>query len=275
MSEKLTFDLTVGKNDVSKALGDASNKAFQLEDALLGAVSVFAGNLATKGFELITDAIGGVINSLDASIDAAAASEVAINNLNAALGRAGNNTQQARDDLAAYASELQRITTFEDDAAFSALALLQSLTKLNTEGLKTGVTAAADLATVLGIDLDSAVRLVAKGAEGNVEAFKRYGIEVQKGATDAETFSNLLKQLNSQFGGAATSQLATYTGATTALANNFGDLQESVGGFITNNTTLIGFFNILSGEVANTSAEVAGFQSVFNDASKTVLSYGS
>lgn len=274
MSEKLTYDIVVGKNDVSKELKDAANKAFDLETALSSAVGVFAGNIATKGFELVVGAIDGIIGSLSESIDAAAASEVAINNLNAALGRAGNNTQQARDDLAAYAAELQRTTTFEDDAAFGALALLQSLTKLQTEGLKSGVSAASDLATVLGIDLDSAVRLVAKGAEGNVEAFKRYGIEVKKGANDAETFSNLLEQLNRQFGGAAAAQLSTYTGATKALGNNIGDLQESVGGLITNNTTLIGLINVLSGEVAGASVEVAGLQDSTNAITKSFFNFG-
>ena len=274
MSEKLTYDIVVGKNDVSKELKDAANKAFDLETALSSAVGVFAGNIATKGFDLVIGAIDGIIGSLSESIDAAAASEVAINNLNAALGRAGNNTQQARDDLAAYAAELQKTTTFEDDAAFGALALLQSLTKLQTDGLKSGVSAASDLATVLGIDLDSAVRLVAKGAEGNVEAFKRYGIEVKKGANDAETFSNLLEQLNKQFGGAAAAQLSTYTGATKALGNNIGDLQESVGGLITNNTTLIGLINVLSGEVAGASVEVAGLQDSTNAITKSFFNFG-
>lgn len=273
MSERLTYDVVVGKNTLSKELKNAAIEAFDLETALNSAIGVFAGNIATKGLDLVVGAIGNVIDSLGASIDAAAASEVAINNLNAALGRAGNNTKAARDDLAAYAAELQKTTTFEDDAAFGALALLQSLTKLQTEGLKSGVTAASDLATVLGIDLDSAVRLVAKGAEGNVEAFKRYGIEVKKGANDAETFSNLLEQLNRQFGGAAAAQLSTYTGATKALGNNIGDLQESVGGLITNNTTLIGLINVLSGEVAGASVEVAGLQDSTNAITKSFFNF--
>lgn len=274
MSDKLTYDLVVGKDDLSKSLKNASKEALNLENVLTTAVGVFAGNIVTKGFDLLVGAIGSVTDQLSQSIDAAAASEVAINNLNAALGRAGNNTAEARESLALFASELQRTTTFEDDAAFSSLALLQSLTKLNTEGLKSGVTAAADLATVLGIDLESATRLVAKGAEGNVEAFKRYGIEIQKGSNDTETFSNLLEQLNSKFGGAATSQLNTYNGSLTVLKNNFGDLQESIGGLVTNNTTLIAFFNVLSGAVADTSGSIASIQEGVNEGTKSLVNFG-
>lgn len=274
MSDKLTYDLVVGKDDLSKSLKNASKEALNLENVLTTAVGVFAGNIVTKGFDLLVGAIGSVTDQLSQSIDAAAASEVAINNLNAALGRAGNNTKQARENLAAFANELQRTTTFEDDAAYSSLALLQSLTKLNADGLQKGVSAAADLATVLGIDLESATRLVAKGAEGNVEAFKRYGVEIQKGSTDTETFANLLEKLTSQFGGAATSQLNTYTGSVQALKNNFGDLQESFGGIVTNNTTLIAFFNVLSDAAAEASGNIANTQQPFNEVTKVFVNLG-
>lgn len=274
MSDKLTYDLVVGRNDLSKSLKDASKEALNLESVLTTAVGVFAGNIATKGFELITGAISSAISSLEQSIDAAAAAEVSFNNLTAALGRAGNNTAQTRADLSAFAAELQRTTTFEDDAAFSSLALLQSLTKLNTDGLQKGVTAAADLATVLGIDLDSATRLVAKGAEGNVEAFKRYGVEIKKGSTDTETFANLIETLNGKFGGAAASQVSTFSGAIKQLSNNFGDVQESIGGLVTNNTTVIAFFNVLSGQLADTSGSIANMQTFFNDATKTIVNFG-
>lgn len=265
MAEKIEFDLTVPKNDLDKALNQGIKKSSELEGTLSTALAVFGGNLITKGFETLVGGLEGIISTGKEAIDAAAAQEVAVNNLNNALARSGNFTKQASADLLEFASTIQKTTKFEDDAVIANTALLQSLTKLNTEGLKQGVTAAADFATILGIDLETATRLVAKAAEGNVEAFKRYNVEIKKGATDSETFANAITALNSKFGGAAASQLNTYNGSLQALKNSYADLLEPIGDIVVKNPIIISSFNEIKNIINGTNEEVTSLTPVFQD----------
>lgn len=256
MAEKLEFDLTVKNNQLSKALDESAKKSSDLGSALSGALSVFGGNLITKGFDILIGSINDLINVAGESIDAAAGQEVATNNLSNAMLRAGTYSKQAAADMADFAGELQATSIYEDDAVLSSAALLQSLTKLSTDGLKGGVKAAADFATVLGVDLETATRLVAKAADGNTDAFKKYGIEIQKGSTNSETFANAVSKLNQQFGGASASQLQTYSGSLKAVKNAYGDMLEPIGNIIVQNPAVIAAFN--------------GIKDVLNGANKAI-----
>jgi hypothetical protein len=259
MAEKLEFDLAVKNNQLDKALDSSAKKAFSLEGALETAIGVLGGGLAIKAFDSLIGGFDSLIAVGKEAIKGAAENEVAVNNLTNSLARAGLATDGVAKNLIAYSEGLENTTTLEAEAALGSLSLLASLTKLDSEGLKSATTAAADLATVLGIDLESATRLVAKGAEGNVEAFKRYGIEIKKGTTDSETFSNLLGELNGRFGGAAASQLNTYTGALNALGISYGKILDPVGEIITKNPIVIALFNEIKNSIGEAGKEVNGF----------------
>jgi hypothetical protein len=258
MAEKLEFDLSVKNNQLDKALDSSAKKAISLENALETAIGVLGGGFAIKAFDSLVGGFNSLIAVGKEAIDAAASQEIATNNLNNALARQGNFSRQASRDLLDYASAIQQTTIFEDDAIIANTALLQSLTKLSTEGLKQGVSAAADFATVLGIDLETATRLVAKATEGNVEAFKRYGVEIKKGSSDAESFANTIRALNSQFGGAAAAQLNTYSGSLKALNNAYGDLLEPIGDIIVKNPIVIALFNEIKNSINKANSEVTG-----------------
>lgn len=258
MAEKLEFNLSVLNNQLDKALDSGIKKVSSLEGALETAVGVLAGGIALKAFDSLVSGFNSIISVGKEAIRGAAENEVAVNNLTNALSRAGLATEGTAQGLIEFADNLETISTLEAEAALGSLSLLASLTKLDAEGLKSATTAAADLATVLGIDLDSATRLIAKGAEGNVEAFKRYGIEIKKGSSDTETFSNLLGELNGRFGGAASSQLNTYTGSLTALGISYGKILDPIGEIITKNPIVIALFNEAKNSITETGKEVTG-----------------
>jgi hypothetical protein len=239
VAEKLNFDLLKGRNDLGKALDQNSKKASNLQDVLKTAAGVFTGAIAVKGFDLLTSAVGSAIGSLKESIELSAIQEKAVNNLNASLARAGNLFEGVSEELQNYASSLQQASTFGDEVILDNIALLQSLTNLDKDGLKVATQSALDLAAAQGIDLESATRLVARATQGNTDILRRYGVEVQKGSSNAETFANALTQINAQFGGAAQSQLNTYAGVTQAVSNAIGDFQEQVGDLATQNTLVL------------------------------------
>jgi hypothetical protein len=88
--------------------------------------------------------------------------------------------------------------------------------------------------------------MVGKAAQGQITSLQRYGLEIKKGATDAETFANALKKIEQAFGGRAIQDAKTFSGSVQGLRNVFGDLLETIGNYIIKSPTLIKLINILS-----------------------------
>lgn len=265
MSEKLEFDFTVKNNQVDKALDNAIKKTNSFEKAAEVAMGVFGGNIATKAFEALADGFNMLISVGAEAIAGASENEIAVNNLSNALKRAGSFSQATSDSLQQYAETIEGTSTLTAEAALESMALLQSLTRLKEEGLEQGVSAAADFAAVLGVDLESATRLMAKAANGNTEAFKRYGVEIEKGSTNTETFNNTIKALNEQFGGAANSKLNTFSGSLIALENSLGKILDPMGNIIVKNPELIGTFNALKDAIVGAGTEAERLSPVLSE----------
>lgn len=243
MAEKLEFDLSVKNNQLDKALDSGTKKASGLEGVLTTALGVFGGNVITKGFDLFLDGLNSVVDVFGDALKASSDNQVEINNLNSALSRAGILSRETSEDLQAFADSIEATTTQTGGAITETIAYLSSLTRLDKEGLKAATTASLELSEALGIDLASASTLVAKAANGNVSAFSRYGIEIQKGNTNAETFSNTLTKLNEQFGGASASKLNTTIGAYTSLGNAYEKSIEPLGDIIIQNPIVTATIN--------------------------------
>lgn len=224
-------------NKLQKAGNEATNSIADgfksLKNIAVTAVAAFAGSQ--------------VIGFLKEAANQAAESEANLNKLNVALKLAGNFSEEASQGLQNFAEAIEATTTIEGDAVVKNLAYLQSLTNLNDKGLKVAQSAAIDLSAALGVDLQTATQLVGKAANGEVGAFKRYGIAISEGATVAETFSNTLTVLQSKFGGSAAAQVNTFAGAIAQAQNAFGNLQKAIGFLITQNPAVIAAIKSISG----------------------------
>src|SRR5512136_2499276 len=100
--------------------------------------------------------------------------------LNSALEITGRLVPGLAEDLSAYASELQRMTVYDDEAIKKAETLLVQMTDLDEKGIQRATRGAIGLASVLGIDLDSAATLVQKAVSGNTTVLSRYGIKIDE-----------------------------------------------------------------------------------------------
>lgn len=231
MAEKIEFDLEVKNNGLSKALDEGNKKAFSLEKSLETALGVFGGGVALKGFELLGQAIQVSIDYAKESIKAFSEQEDALNKLGQALKASGSFSEGAINDFSAYASELQRTSKFGDEVVLSQLALAKSFGATN-ERSKDLVTAAANLSAVFGGSLDENVTKLGKTLSGEVGRLGQLIPEL-KGLTKAQLEAgDAALIINSKFGGAAASELNTYSGSVVALNNAFSDLQEEIGGLI-------------------------------------------
>ena len=72
--------------------------------------------------------------------------------------------------LEQFAADMERSTLYTDEQVRSASALMTQMTDLDANGIQRAVRGSAGLAAVMGVDLESAARLVMKAYEGNYGA---------------------------------------------------------------------------------------------------------
>jgi hypothetical protein len=273
MAEKIVIQLDLEKGDFSKASGTIETEAGKIgKKAALSFQKNFdtglsdsfknIGKLALKA----TTLVGGLATAFLGfkSIDAAQSQEDAINSLNAALSRSKNASIQASEGIQALATELQNATRFEDDVILRNAALIQSLADLDEKGLKRATKAALDLSTVLRVDLDTASNMIGKAASGNVEIFGKYGLAIEKGKTNAESFANALNKIEQRFGGAAIADVNTYSGSVDQLKNSFGDLLEEVGNLIVKNPKFVGVIKEVTKFIQEAVVQFSDFAKSFD-----------
>lgn len=158
--------------------------------------------------------------------------ELSVVNLESALKATGIYTPELSSDMQDLAKSLQEVTTSGDEATLEAAALLQSLGNLNAEGLKTTIPLILDFAAGMKIDLNTAASLVGKTLGSTTNALSRYGIVLDATADQQTKIAQLQESINEKFGGRAKDIANTYTGQVTQLKNEYGDLKELLGFFI-------------------------------------------
>lgn len=235
-----------------KDFADNSKKSTTFAQQAFASFTGFLGSQAVIGaFNFLKGAAGDAFGVLLDGIEDAKREEVALRQLATSMALAGTATETSTKELAEFAGRMEDIAGIGDDVVASNLAVLSSLTKLDSEGLQKAQQAAIDLSAALNIDLESATKLTAKAIEGNVAGLKKYGVEVQESANKTQQFANTMNAL-SQFSGSAEQKMKTFEGATTAVKNSFGNFVEEIAKSITGNEVLIAAL----GEVSNIFKEL-------------------
>ena len=246
----VTFDLSLAvkgfNQNLKKVDGKLNNfhKDFKSQaKSSSNAWSSFAGNLAANAVSFaakgLSNLIAGMGDLARESIELAGIQEAAINDLEVALKGAGSFSRKASKDFQDFASSLQQTSIFGDEAILSTAALGVQMAKLSGDQLKSATLAAANMASALNIDLNTAMTLVAKSTTDNGSGLKRYGVVVEKGATQQETLANAIQSVNDKFSGAALGKINTYEGAIQQASNSYGDMLEEIGFVITKSPVMI------------------------------------
>lgn len=178
----------------------------------------------TKAAALASTAIVGFVG---AGVAAFKTQESAVNKLNQAMVNNGDFSRKASDDLQQFASELQKVSTFGDEAIIDQLALAKAFGVSNEEAKKM-VKAAADLSAATGMSLDSAVKNLGKTMAGmtgelgeSVPALRNLTAEELKAGAAIDLVAE-------KFKGSTQAQIEGL-GAVDQLKNSFGDFMELVG----------------------------------------------
>ena len=191
----------------------------------LGNIGGFAmgnvlGNLIMKG-------VSGAIGFMKSSLQKFAVQDDAFQGLRASLRNLGKEYNLRSQDLAKFASELQKTTRYGDESTLQAMT--QGLNMgISTRKIKDATKAAMGLAAAYKMDLSTAMMLVSRASQGNTGMLQRYGIAIDTSKTKKQQFNELLKKGADNFA-LAEDSAKTFSGQLTQASNAFGDLQESLG----------------------------------------------
>ena len=194
-----------------------------------------AWNVAKKAGSLFIDFLKG---SAKAAIDA----ERSQKSLEAALLSTDRPVEELGKHYSDYADQLMRSTIYDDEAIKGTQALLLQLTDLDREGIDKATKGAIGLASVMGIDLESAAQVIAKSMSGNTALLSRYGIHVRETGTAEEKRADALDKL-AVFYQRAQKDTETYGGKLATLKRTYSEVQEAVGKLVTNNVALMDGLN--------------------------------
>ena len=232
--------LDVGKGGDAAAAG--LDKASAAQARMLSAAKI-AGTVLGTGLVAVMGLV--IKNTMEAErVDAQLEAR-----LKSTAGAAGM-TKQALDDLATATA---RKTTFDDESVKSAEAMLLTFTKVHADVFPKAIAAITDMATAMGTDLESAALSVGKALQEPVSGMlnlSRMGVQfsadqkqvikslVESGRA-AEAQLLILRELETEFGGASTAARDTFGGALAALKNTVDDLTEGRGGSLNDATKAV------------------------------------
>jgi hypothetical protein len=227
-------------------------------DAGRGFAAAFSRNLGAIAAAAV--GIGALFKGIDffkESIRAAAVQQQAINDLNTQLAITGQFTQAVSQDLQNFASNLQNVSRFGDEAILSQLAFAQAM-GASAEQSKQVVQASADLAESLNIDLNSATRNVAKTLGGYAGELGEVIPELKALTQEQLRAGAGIDLIAEKFAGAAQGRIRTFAGATAQLSNVFGGFQEALGRVVTNSPAFIAVINTTTQLIAKFTSSLNG-----------------
>jgi len=165
--------------------------------------------------------VGAYITGMAAlSINAAEDERTSIAQLAQALKNIGTSYETNKAQIEAVIEAEMRKTNYGDEEQRNALNTLVTVTRDYGLSLQ-ALTVVIDFAAWKHMDLNSAALIVGKSLEGNTAGLSRYGIEVQKGATQTEILGAFMQQCGGQAEAAAN--------PLTELKNVMGELFAAVG----------------------------------------------
>lgn len=159
----------------------------------------------------------------------------------------GGAAKLSLEELQNYASDLQKVTLFDDDQILNDVtARFLTFTNIAGENFKKAQKAALDMATTLDVDVKSVVTQLGKALNDpvkNMSALGRMGVQFSKDQQEViramaetnrlgEAQALMLDVLASRYGGQAEAAAKAGLGALTQLKNNWGDFLEQIGEII-------------------------------------------
>jgi hypothetical protein len=239
------------KKDLDLAKGRVGNAATKMREAINAInfkhVGIGAGVAAGA-------AVFAMTKIAKESVALANVQEASEKKLAAVITATGNAAGFNLEQMKAMASGMQSVTTVGDEVILNGMAVLATFKQIKGDGFEQATKAALDMSQVMGTDLQSSIVMIGKALNDpikNLSAMTRAGVQFTD--SQKETIKTLweagdaagaqaiiLKEMESQFGGAAEAARETFAGGVEAAGNALGDMQEELGFVITKNKLFTG-----------------------------------
>lgn len=243
---------------ISEFSNNSSKKTSFFQQSMATMTGFLASNAVLGAFGMLKDAAGFLADALKEGAESALKEEEALTRLGTSLKLSGNYSKTALNDLAAFAGQMEELTGIGDDVVASNLAVLSSLTKLNSSGLQAAQQAAIDLSAALGKDLSSTTEMVAKAINGNDGALRKLGITLNLTEDSTQNLAVVTEALTQRFGGAAAAKMNTFGGALLGLQNAYGNMIEEISKSVTSNDVFIAVMREGAAMMSSLTSEIAG-----------------
>ena len=219
MARKNSVDIIIKAKDqaskkFSKIGKSAGGMGSMLKKAAAGALIYFSGR-AIKNFAAESLRLYG-------------RQEEAVRGLADALALLGIKDKAAIKDMAKFASGIQSVTKYGDEAVLELMTMGATMGKLSGGELKRSTKAAIGLAKAFKVDVVAAMRLVARAAVGDTTTLTRYGIKLGDAKTTQDKFNKVLDIGTRNFK-LAEQEATRYLGIIEQTKNVLGDVKEVIG----------------------------------------------
>ena len=210
-------------SDAKRAMAEIDDSGGKLEGRLGGLKSAFGGVATVAGGIIAAGAIQQLGGQLMGAVQGAIEDEAATKRLEQALKNVGGaydeNLAKVNEAIAAGQKK-----AFTDDQVRDSFQTLLGATGDVNESLNRQKLA-YDLSRGAGISLEQATRMVAKVNEESVDTFKRLGINIADGATEAEA----LAAVQEKFAGQADAYAQSTAGQFEQANIRLGEVKEQIG----------------------------------------------
>ncbi len=210
--------------DGTKKFREESKKTEESVDGLKSATAGFFLELGAMGARLATK-LPALISR---SIQAFGQQEMAMQKLSAAVRANGGNVSEVLPIMSAFASEMQRITTYGDEQVLAMQAMATSM-GVNSDQMQGVIKSAIGLASALNMDVMTAIKAASAAVQGKTTMLQEYIPALAKCKTEEEKLATVQKLSASGFA-QAKAEAETSIGKLKQLSNAWSDLAETAGG---------------------------------------------
>ncbi|HEX5429854.1 MAG TPA: phage tail length tape measure family protein [Patescibacteria group bacterium] len=233
-------------DDEVKIVITAEDKASGVLGSLgqkVGGLSGIFKGLATVGLTAATAALGALGTVAYQSIKSFDESQKVTSQLDAVLKSTGGSAGVTKQAVLDLSKELQKQTTYSDEAVVSAENMLLTFTKIGQDVFPDATRVVLDMSTALGQDTKSSAIELGKALQDpilGVTALRRVGVNFSEDQVNViknlvETGHQLdaqkmiLSELTTEFGGSAGAATDSFSGKMLQLGNAVDDLKETIG----------------------------------------------
>lgn len=223
---KVAYDI-IGKDKASKATSNVTK-------------SMITAQLAVQAFNKAAQVLSKTIKE---SISAYVEQEKQNKRLESVLKSTKNAVGLTAKEISQMSMSLADVTTFGDEAILSAQNILLTFTKIGNDTFPSATESVLNMSEALGTDLKNSSIQIGKALNDPIQgisSLSRAGVqftaaqkEMIKGLVESNDIADaqaiILKELETQFGGAAIAARDTFGGALKTLKNVQGDLMEGFG----------------------------------------------